>query len=274
MITGMSTSCFFGREILEDTIGIMGKMGVRKAEVFLNTLSEYEPDFVKELRARADDNGVEILSVHPMGVQFEMPMYTPYERTVRDAEDIYKKVLDACNILGAKRYIYHGGLFIKGGRMPLDFEKTGRITGRVCDLAAERGIEIAYENVHWCWFNYPAFAGELIRVCRRDNLSFNLDIKQAAQSGCHYSRYMDAMGSRLKSVHICDYVTTPDGRVTPKAPFEGQVNFYELKLALEEVDYDGPVILELYSNNYRDYSHLKDIYSRLGEIFDGSSGVK
>ncbi len=268
MRVGMSTSCFFSREKLEDTIEIMSGIGVTDAEVFLNTLSEYEEPFARNLKKRAVDCGIDILSVHPMGVQFEMQMYTPYDRTVQDAESIFKKVLKAAAILEAKRYIYHGGLYLKNKNYPRDMERIGRVTGRCADMAAEYGLEFAYENVHWCWFSRPSFASDLLANCSSGNLCFNLDIKQAAQSGYPYSEYIDVMGKRLKSVHICDHIIDENGAVKPVAPFEGDTDFELLKEKLIEIDYDGPVILEIYAGNYRDYSHLKDIFEHLKEVFE------
>ena len=268
MNAGMSTSCFFGREKLEDTIDIMAKLGVRRTEIFLNTLSEYEPEFCKELRKRTDDCGIEVLSVHPMGVQFEMQMYTPYERTVNDARDIFLRVLDACNILGAKRYIYHGGLNLKRKKQPVPMSRVAQITGECARLAGERAIEFAYENVHWCWFDRPQFATELLSRCKDENLCFNLDIKQAAQSGYPYEQYIKTMGSRLKSVHLCDHIIDSEGWVKPVAPFAGSTDFEQLKENLVATNYDGPAILELYSGNYRDYDELGRIFAGIAEIFD------
>lgn len=269
MKVGMSTSCFFGREKLEDTIDIMGGMGVSCAEIFLNTLSEYEEGFCKELRRRLDENGIEVLSVHPMGVQFEMQMYTPYERTVKDAEDIFKRVLNAANILGAKRYIYHGGLNLKKKKQPISMTRIAEVTGRCARTAAEYGVEFAYENVHWCWFNKPQFARELVGRCKEPNLTFNLDIKQAAQSGYSYEKYLDAMKDRLTSVHLCDHIIDNEGWVKPVAPFEGRTDFKQLKARLDKNGYSGPAILELYAGNYGDYDELAEIYARIVRIFAG-----
>ena len=39
MLIGMSTSCFFGKEVVENSIDVMAKMGVKYIEIFLNTMS-------------------------------------------------------------------------------------------------------------------------------------------------------------------------------------------------------------------------------------------
>ena len=40
MITGMSTSCLFTREKVDESIDVMADMGVKYIEVFLNSLCE------------------------------------------------------------------------------------------------------------------------------------------------------------------------------------------------------------------------------------------
>lgn len=266
MLIGMSTSCFFGKEVVENSIDVMAKMGVKYIEIFLNTMSEYEERYVQELKKKIDGYGMEVLSVHPQGTQFEIQMYTPYERTVNDAENIFRKVLKAAQILGAKRYIYHGGMNIKPKRTPFSFERIGKITGRCARIASEYGLDLAYENVHWCWFHFPEFAEQLLNYCQEENLCFNLDIKQAAQSGYAYERYIETMGKRLKSVHLCDYAKKEEW-VEPEAPFKGEAVFENIKNKLHLSGFDGPAILELYSSNYDNYEELKSIFERMTQIF-------
>ena len=68
MLIGMSTSCFFGKEVVENSIDVMAKMGVKYIEIFLNTMSEYEERYVQELKKKIDGYGMEVLSVHPQAV--------------------------------------------------------------------------------------------------------------------------------------------------------------------------------------------------------------
>lgn len=266
MLVGMSTSCFFGKEVVENSIDVMARMGVKYLEVFLNTLCEYDEGYARELKKKIDGYGMEVMSVHPQGTQFELQMYTPYERTVKDSEMIFRKVLNAAQILGARRYIYHGGMNIKPKKAVFSFERIGKVTGRCAKIAQDYGLDLAYENVHWCWFNNPGFASALLKHCDAKNLCFNLDIKQAAQSEHSYERYIAKMGNRLKSVHLCDFIRK-DGWAEPAAPFKGEADFGDIKEKLKSSDFDGPVILELYSKNYDNYGELKSIFERMKDIF-------
>ena len=46
-----------------------------------------------------------VCSVHPHGVQYEPQLFSPYSRSTRDAEAIYRRVLRAAQLLGASKYI-------------------------------------------------------------------------------------------------------------------------------------------------------------------------
>lgn len=75
MELGISTASIFTNAEPMAVPAILGRMGVKKIEVFLNTFSEYEPDFVRALKAHIDDAGLSAYSVHPMSVQFEAQLF-------------------------------------------------------------------------------------------------------------------------------------------------------------------------------------------------------
>ena len=268
---GVSTACYFGTAVVEDAVEEIARLGARDVEVFLNTFCEYEEDFVRELRRHIDDHGMRVHSVHPHGVQFEPNLFSPYARTVEDCMKLYRKVLAAAQILGAKNYIFHGGLFFKPSvKNRLNFARVGKTVSILADTAAEYGIRLAYENVHWCWFSYPDFAARLLEHVQSKNLYFNFDIKQAAQSGAAPLDYLEAMRGRLVSVHICDYRHI-DRYFMPCKPFSGDMDFAALRDKLEEMAYDGPMILELYSGNYSGSDDLKAIYERFSSFMNRSA---
>ena len=127
--------------------------------------------------------------------------------------------------------------------------------------------------MHWCWYCYPDFATEILNCELSDNVYFNLDIKQAAQAGYSYRDFLYKMAGRLKNVHLCDYTLKSNGAVVPVAPFLGVTDLFELKEELNNMGYDGPVILELYSGNYTDYSELSEVFKGVSEVFSDKSSL-
>lgn len=269
MKTGISTACFYGRELNEDAIAEIGKLGVKNAEIFFSCMAEYEPAFAKQIKQICGDYGIKMVSVHAMPTQFEPQIFSFHPKQYAEAIDIYKRVLDAGKILEAEVYVFHGSIHLKQARkLDIDMELASERVNTAAGLARERGIAFCYENVHWCWFKKPEFAKRLAEYCDTDNLYFTLDLKQAAQSGFSIGEYMDAMGKRLKHVHICDYRIDKEKGIIPVAPFCGEADFDFLRRRLKEQNYDGCLMLEIYKDNYSDYADLKSVYKRVARYFE------
>lgn len=270
MVAGMSTACFFPKVYNEDAIDVIGKMGVRRIEIFFCCIAEYRQDFIRDLKRRADFWGIEVGSVHAYSLQFEPQLFSSHGRARGEALDVYLSVLEAAAYLGAKTYVFHGPPNLKHARDPVpDYGYVAEKTQPLADLARRHGVSLSWENVHWCWFSTPAFAQRLLPLLDADSLSFTFDLKQAVQSGFSPEAYLQAMRGRLNNVHICDVRIDERGGHAPVLPFHGSVDFESLKLQLHNIGYDGPVILEVYSSNYADHQALLDNYLRVRRFFDG-----
>ena len=253
---------------MENNIDRMAGMGVKTAEVYLNTLSEFEAPFVKELKKRIDDNGMRVYSVHPHGTIYELQFYSNYVRSIADAEDCFKKVQEAACILGAELTVYHGGFSIKKPGTRPNIANAARVVTRCAEIAKSYGIKFAHENVHWAWFSMPQYADELLERVESDNLYFTLDIKQAAQSNYPCEQYIERMGNRIVNVHCCDYICG-EGGVRTMLPPRGNVDFRALRKTLQHAGYDGPMMLEVYPSDYGEFDELAESYRIFREQVEG-----
>lgn len=111
MKVGISTATFFSKVLTEDSFSVIQRCGGECAEVFLTTRSEYEPSFGDLLAERK--GGLEIYSVHSLNTQFEPELFNSAERTRRDAEELYRKVLAVARKIGARFYTFHGRIRLK-----------------------------------------------------------------------------------------------------------------------------------------------------------------
>lgn len=264
----MSTACFYGRELNENSIRKIGELGVKRAEIFFSGLTEYKPSFVKQIASVCGDYGIEMVSVHAMPTQFEPQMFSRHPKQYRESVEIYNDVLAAAQLLGAGVYVFHGPIHLKTARkLDLDMDLVAERADIAADIAKQYGVKFCYENVHWCWFKTPDFARELAARAKSDNLYFTLDIKQAAQSGFGFEEYIAAMGKRLAHVHVCDYTTDPQNGIMPRAPFTGCADFTLLKKELQKINFDGCLMLEIYIDNYGGYDELRDIYAGFERFF-------
>lgn len=268
MIFGMSTACFFPKVFLEDSIDIMGSMQIENIEIFFNCMSEYKMPFVKELKKRADGNGINIYSIHAFSIQFEPQLFTLHERARREAEDIYKQVIEAAAELGAGVYVFHGPPNLKRMKKTiLNYKHIANTIGPLADIAKAHGVKLAWENVHWCWYSQPEFADNVLKLPGMENLYFTLDIKQAALSGFPPEEYLKSAAGKLANVHICDCIFSEEHGGVPVLPFKGGIDFESFKRELDKTGYDGGMILEVYSSNYSDHVELKENFSKVKSFF-------
>ena len=264
---GISTACFFPSLYIEDAIDAIGDMNVGVTEVFFSCLGEYDPGFVAELKGRAQARDIKVFSIHAFSLQFEPQLFTRHMRARREAEDIYRRVLEAGKTLGAGVYVFHGPVNLK--RLSLDdsdYDGIARRTDELADIAGEYGIKLAWENVHYCWYEHPGFAQELLSRTHTDNLYFTLDVKQAAQAGYQPEEFLPDTAGWLVNIHLCDYART-EGCVFPKLPFSGEMDMAAFRRAIRAANYDGGMTLEVYRHNYADHAQLADNFAAVRAYF-------
>lgn len=260
MEVGISTATFFLKELTEDTFSVIQRCGASICEVFLTTYSEYEPDFVDMLCERKGD--VAVYSVHSLNTQFEPQLFNPAPRTRADAEKMFRKVLAAGRKLGAKVYTFHGLSRLKKNAYfdPVEVGKRMRELGGIAD---GYGITLCLENVHWATFNSPDFYAEMKKYS--EGCGCVLDIKQARQSGYDWREYLDVMGDTLRNVHISDVDENGNIAMVGKGVFP----FKELVSRLEDVGYNGPLIIEQYAKNYDGYGEVAESVEYIKNLVGG-----
>ena len=244
---GASTANLYP-EVTEESLRQLLSAGFRQIEVFLNTESEAEPAFIKELRRQADDAGASIRSVHPYLSGTEpFLLFSNYERRFRDGLKIYERIFEAAAMLGASIVVMHGDK--AQGILPVE-ESIGRFE-MVYDLGKTYGLTLAQENV----VRFRSSDNDYIRAMRRqlgDKAHFVLDLKQAIRCGHSWESVLDAMGENVVHLHISDHTRERD--CIP--PGIGITNFSILFDKLEKISYQGIVMLELYRHNFQYISEL------------------
>lgn len=132
---GISTAAFYRRAATEDALCHIREQGALLCEVYLESFSEYTPDFAHLLRQRADALGLRVVSVHPMGTQFEPQLFSLSVRQHDDAWRIFERVLQSAQILGAKYYVMHGPPTMRGALKNAEAGRIGPIIAELCALA-------------------------------------------------------------------------------------------------------------------------------------------
>lgn len=261
MQTGVSTASLFLRKNNEEALPLLNALGVKTAEVFLTTYSEYGEAFARELKAVRGN--ISVNSVHILNTQFEPQLFNAHPRARADAFAWLDKVMDSANILGAPYYTFHGTARMKrAARSGKNDDFSRMIDGfwEICKACEKRGVTLALENVEWSTYNRPGVFARLASEVLP--LKGVLDIKQARISEYPYQVYLEEMGERLAYVHVSDV----DERGRIRLPGKGVFDFDTLIKRLKDAGFDGALLIEVYTNDYGEERELKTACEYLDEL--------
>ena len=271
---GISTATFYPLE-LEKAFDMICRLDYKVCEIFVNTKSETELEFLKEIKRKADDNCVKIASVHPYFSGHESFLFfTDYPRRIHDSIDLYRQFLDAAVFLGAEYIIFHG---LKSEVRNYPAEKYAENFLMLADEAKKYGIEVLQENVAVTYCSSPDFIRQLNEVTANINkkIRYTLDFKHALISGEDILELLDVMGENLAHVHFNDMDLTSSEILTRqscKLPFLGDMNYEPIFQKLLDIKYIGNYILEVYRNNYETEADIIESKRRLNIFCEKNTG--
>ena len=266
MQAGVSTASLFMRKNNEEALPLLNDLGVKCAEVFLTSFSEYGYPFADVLKGVK--GALQVHSVHALNTEFEPQLFSRHPRVKADAYAWAGKVLESANALGAKAYTFHGTSRVKRStRSGVNDDFPSMIEGfaELSDFCEKRGVALCLENVEWSTYNRLGVFRTLAREIPK--LRGVLDIKQARISEQPWQDYLSEMGDRLSHVHISDV----DERGKMCLPGKGKFPFDELIKRLKGVGFDGAILIEVYNRDYQDFAELKASVDYVNEIIQKNS---
>jgi len=262
MIAGISTASLYGKLYTEDALELFAKNNVECCEVFLASFTEYTEEFGKILRERKGN--VRVHSIHTLNSQFEGQLFSHSERQYGDAVRIFRSALAVGQGLNATVYVMHGPQQMKYTKYVTNYEFFGKRTAELFRIAAEYGITLTWENVHWAHYNHPQFMAKLRPYCD-EPVGCTLDIKQASQSDVTVDKYIFDMGDYIKNLHIID-IDENGGLVLPG---RGCYDYDSLFKLLN--GYNGPAMIEVYDGCYKEPSEIIESYKWFKKKLEGSA---
>ena len=261
MQTGVSTASLFMRKYNEEALPLLNDLGVKTAEVFLTSFSEYGKEFGNLLATVK--GGLFVNSVHALNTEFEPQLFSAHPRVKADAYGWLDKVLESANCLGAPYYSFHGTSRVKrasrSGQND-DFPSMIRGFEELTAHCLSHGVTLCLENVEWSTYNRVGVFSKLAAAV--PDLRGVLDIKQARISEYPYEEYLREMGEKLAYVHISDV----DERGKICLPGQGIFDFERLIKQLQDVGFDGALLVEVYKNDYTDVCELKTACDFVDEL--------
>ncbi|WP_251861099.1 sugar phosphate isomerase/epimerase [Clostridium sp. Marseille-Q2269] len=251
MEIGMSSACLYPKVPIEESIQVMKKLKFNIGEIFLNTYSEYDEDFIKKLQEQKEKNQFIINSIHAYSSMFEPYLFDTYRRRQRDMLKIFRKVCRAGRLLNAKYYTFHG--MRRSNILDLNMNYIVDVYDELNYIASEEQIKLAQENVAWCMSSSLDFLNMLNEKCNRQ-LNYTLDIKQAFKIGKDPMEYINTMGNKIVNVHIND----KNERNICLLPGKGNVNLKKICCKLKGIGYNNVYTIEVYNDNYSSLSEITD----------------
>ena len=257
-LIGISSACYYPMPT-EDAFSMIAKSKTKICELFFNTSSEIEGPFLRQLKAVADNGGFSVGSVHPFSSFAETNcFFSAYERRTRESIDFYKRFFNGGAELGAEFFVFHGAVL--GAALDPEFYAERFYT--LSQAAKAEGITLCQENVSRCLAGRTEYVRKLKELLG-NNISFVLDIKQAHRAECDPFEMAKAMRDSLKLVHVNDFNSDSDCLL----PGKGTFDLKGLKSLLDEMGYSGNFIIEVYRQNYGDYSEVEDSFRTLEQLF-------
>lgn len=257
MRIGVSTAAYYGRMETEESAAFLASLGVPCCEAFLQTYSEYQPEFGRTLKAAAGK--MEIVSAHNKTLHFEGDFLAQSPRQRADGFAMLETFLETVQLLGAGVYVYHGPPRLRGNNPPLDRWQP-HIEEAIARCRAH-GVRLCWETVSWAWLNSMERIEDFKR--RWPELGFTLDVKQVMELGLEPARVADAMGDRLCHVHMLDF----DENGRHALPGRGRSDFKAFSAALRANGYRGDIILEPYAGQTEDTGEVLRSLDWLRETF-------
>jgi D-psicose/D-tagatose/L-ribulose 3-epimerase len=223
----------FGPQPLEETLARIKALGYDGVELH-GDLDAFRPQAVRSLLS---DHDLEVFSLTPDNVD----PATPDADTRRTALGYYRRLVNFAAELGEPVVSFHGlvGRIAPLASMAEEEQLLVEALHTVCDHARHAGIRVVYEVLNRYeshLVNTGRAALALLERVGADNLgvlldAYHMNIEEAAPAEA-----IREVGPRLGLFHVADSNREGVGR--------GHTDFAALAQALDEVGYQGPVIVE------------------------------
>lgn len=257
MLAGISTACFYPQHT-EDTLRQLISLSIQSVEIFLNTFSELEDTYLRELRRLADGSGVRVLAIHPFTSGMEpLFFFSRYDRRFQDGLELYKRFFHAANLLGAEILVFHGNT--RG--IPIENDAYFERFGRLIQAGKSFGVLVCQENVSRCTSHSPVFLREMAAAL--PDARFVLDVKQAVRSGESPQSFIEALGRKIVHIHISDHTE----QISCLPPGKGILNTGRFLTDMQNTGFNGGIIVELYRENFDTIVEIYEGYQHVLKAF-------
>jgi hexosaminidase len=268
-------------EITEAKMMHARSVGIEYIEVGgMNALVEKDRRFVfdddemaatlQKVRDAATKAGIKIWSVHmPYGAKMDLSLSDEDER--RKVVEVHSKLLQFLKVLEPHIILFHPSYYLGLNEREVRKAQMIKSATELNESVRALGATMVIENM----LGYELLKDENRErpLCRtvEETVEIMNALPESIYSAIdmnhiiHPERLIRAMGSRLRSVHVADGTGKEENHFFPCSG-EGQNDWIEILIALDEVGYNGPFLFE---SSYPDEKDLIECYNTLYKEFTG-----
>lgn len=256
MDIGISTGCLYPM-LTEDCLKALCDIGFRNFEIFFNTFSELETDYLDNILKIISPYNAKVVSIHPFTSGFESYLlFSNYERRFYDGVTFYEKYFRTAKYIGANKVVLHGLTTVYKSSMT-NSEYFTRFD--ILQNSAEKyNVSLLQENVNLFRSNNICFIKDMKTEIPL-SAGFVCDVKQAVRGGISPFEMVQTMGSHLRHIHINDFDHDNNCVLPGKGCFDFNLFFDTIKNA----GFDNDIIIEVYRSSFETLNELSDSYKFL-----------
>jgi len=219
---------------------------------------------IAEIKKYADDVNFPLTSL-ATGLFWDYPLTSNDAKIREKSKEIIKKQLNAAAVLGVDTILVVPGTVTPEVGYVEAYERAFEGINGLKDVAKSYGVVIGIENVWNKLLVSPLEMAKFIDDINSDYVKAYFDIGNVLLYS-YPEHWIRALGSRIQKVHVKDFRTNCgnfDGFVDLLC---GDVNFPAVKIALDEIGYNGYVIAEMGGYKYHSEQLIYNTSASLGKI--------
>jgi L-ribulose-5-phosphate 3-epimerase len=198
---------------------------------------------IKKLQKLILEAGANIVSVTSLDL-FRYTLTSNDDRVREAAVWIIRKMIDICSHLGGSIVLIEPGVVTSTLSYLDAYNNCFKEMRKLARYAEEKNVTLALENVWGKFLLSPMEFCSLIDDIKSEAVGAYFDVANVLEFG-YPQDWIKLLGNRIKSIHFKDYNINVGGLKGFCNPFDGSVNWFKVKRALEEIQYIGYVIAEV-----------------------------
>jgi len=224
-----------------------------------------DPRAAEEIKKAAEDTGINIHSVMNMA-HWGFPLSSADPAVVAKGMEGMKTSLHNAKLWGAETVLLVPAVVNPQTRYADAWTRSQANIRQLIPLAAELKVIIAVEEVWNKFLLSPLEFARYVDEFKSPWVRAYLDVGNMVLYG-YPQDWIRTLGKRIARVHLKDFKVKSKGFTPFEAEFvnlgEGDIDWSEVKKALAEVKYSGPVTCEL---NPGDEAYLRDVSARVDRL--------